>query len=514
MNRRTKMKINGIIRKIDVIVIVLVAVALLAFMAVNIFSSPQYDIGGEEQPSDLAVNDLSTTPSPIPTETPLPKPTERPEILAAETGVTTLHFEWIDNGADSYYVEYRAKGSYWMTHEVEKSSVDLTGLKPGTSYEVRMQYVKNEAIREYISSFGVETETQGYGDPFRAIGMNLKLDGKEQRVMVSSENGCLGATAWVEFTTKLYKDDALKEEAEKVTGGTQVQIACDAEGRYCRCLANGAWSVYVLSADEKQCGWIAAEALLIDLCDLFPQENIYSIRCDRANAYSSLFTVGGNPMAVTSEGNEDSRFASLKDKNTIFATEGRNVIEKVTGEKLPNYGAKEQMPVIWSVALELIQCQENALQSGCTLLIYEGYRPAETSKFVNKTVTSHKYLSKSVSNRNLANGFLNVQLYEGNYIANTSKHNMGIAVDLTLQAYSSFEELGKELVMQTKMHTLDYRSHMNYNNECSNLLYKIMTTDTDLVCLRKKQEWWHFELAEDVRIFPFLDSYVYADYEI
>ncbi len=514
--KRRKRKIKRAFRaffRADVLILLLLGIVFLGVVVVSIMRMPKYQM--EETPAEpTEIVALDTpTPEPSPTATPLPKPSEKREILAAESTATTMYFQWIDNEADSYYVEYRAMGSRWMTMETETNEVRLTGLKPGTSFEVRMQYVKDDVIREYISSFMAETEKSGYGDPFQGIGAILRVDSKQERVTISSENGCLGAKVWPEFKTNLFEEAALTTKKCTVTGGMPMEIAVDAEGKYCHYGTNGRWTVFV-TAEDGTCGWIEADALMIDLVDLFPAENIYAIQCDRTNAYASIFTVGGDPMAVQTKGDADSRYSFLTEKSEMFTSTGINTIEGVTGEILPKYGSKDQMPVIWCMAIELIQCQENALFEGCTLLIYEGYRPNATSRSVNKKVNALGYLSKRVNSRNLANGYLSTQLYESNYIANTSKHNMGIAVDLSLKSYVSHTELGEELVMQTKMHTLDFRSNMQYNNDNADMLYAIMTGDTNLVSLRKKQEWWHFELEEDVRIFPLLDDYVYADYEL
>ena len=68
--------------------------------------------------------------------------------------------------------------------------------------------------------------------------------------------------------------------------------------------------------------------------------------------------------------------------------------------------------------------------------------------------------------------------------------------------------------MQTKMHTLDYRCDMTYNTREANTLYSIMTTNTGLVPLVAKQEWWHFELSKDPLQFPCVKEYIFANYKI
>ena len=67
-----------------------------------------------------------------------------------------------------------------------------------------------------------------------------------------------------------------------------------------------------------------------------------------------------------------------------------------------------------------------------------------------------------------------------------SLHNLGIAVDLTLESL----EDGEEIRMQTSMHDLSQYSVLSRNNSAANKLAKIMKGAGfgDLV-----SEWWHFQ---------------------
>ncbi len=449
-----------------------------------------------------------------PTPTSPPKANDRPEIVAMNRNATSLSIEWKSNGAALYYIEYRTLQGDWMRCQTKDTHMAITGLKANTDYEIRLEYTDGYEIKEYIESFVERTSGYGYGDPFCGVGANLYVGGEKRFVMMTKSTGCLGADVWPQMKATIYEDAALKQKAGDFGGGTHLTVTANLEGEYAYLRTDGFWSVYVSDQNGKQ-GWIQADALLIDLQDIFEaSSNIYSIQYNRTNAYSSTFTIGGSVAGIDSTSAEESRYNSLKDRNSVFNTGGYNVIPGVTGQKLENYGEKTQMPVIWCLGIELIQCQKNALNNGCTLLIYDGYRPGATSKKVNSIVRAEGYLSKSVNGRNLANGFLGTNLSEGNYIANTSKHNKGIAVDLTLIKYDGVNSLGSEMRMQTKMHTLDFRSHMNYNNASADLLYTIMTRNTNLVCLKGKQEWWHYELTEDTSIFPLFKSYVFADYKL
>ena len=67
-----------------------------------------------------------------------------------------------------------------------------------------------------------------------------------------------------------------------------------------------------------------------------------------------------------------------------------------------------------------------------------------------------------------------------------SMHNLGIAVDLTLETL----DRGRELTMQTAMHDLSWYSVLTRNNDNADLLAKFMT-GCGLAPLTS--EWWHFQ---------------------
>lgn len=73
-----------------------------------------------------------------------------------------------------------------------------------------------------------------------------------------------------------------------------------------------------------------------------------------------------------------------------------------------------------------------------------------------------------------------------NFLARVgSAHNMGIALDLTLETLD-----GEELQMQTRMHDLSWYSTIDRNNAQADLLNRYMT-GAGFSILRS--EWWHFQ---------------------
>jgi len=415
-----------------------------------------------------------------------------------------------------YQVEYREAGSQtWNKIQVDTTEYKATGLKKDVSYEFRVTAtsISNEKLVSAVKS--TTTQKTGYVDPFKDIYGTLNVGSKSKTVLITSPEGCLGAVCWAEYNTKLYTDINFASVVCNVNGGTKLTISADEKGNYVYCGTNNNWAVHV--SGNQFSGWIEGCALILDIQDIFrADDNIYTIQYNRTNSYGSIFTCGGNAKKVDNTSNEKSRYNPLNAASgTIALTMGNyNYIKDVTGKKLPNYGSKNQMPVIWDLALELITCQRNALEMGYTLLIYEGYRPNATSQFVYGAMTEAGYLTYKQNNITLANGFLNSNLSAANYIAQNSNHNKAIAVDITIMKFTTVDKLGDEVQMQTKMHTLDFRANMRYNTKEANALKTIMMTDTGLVCLRGKQEWWHFELSTDTSKYPGISKYVFADYEI
>ena len=74
-----------------------------------------------------------------------------------------------------------------------------------------------------------------------------------------------------------------------------------------------------------------------------------------------------------------------------------------------------------------------------------------------------------------------------NFLAqNGSRHNLGVAMDLTLEELNT----GEEIYAQTRIHDLTFNSELYRNNESANLLAKYMK---DAGFHDLTSEWWHFQ---------------------
>lgn len=438
----------------------------------------------------------------------------------------SITFSWPYTREGANYVFYfRAAGdTEWHQMALNEPKVSIGGMIKGKQYEVMVSALKEDFATLSSEPLTVSPEGSDYGDPFKNVYAFLKVGKETRSVSYTAEDGLLGIPCWAQMKTSLYTDVGLNTVDCDVPGGTPMTVSADASGAYICQRLNNKFSVHVsmtINGEDKE-GWILANALLMDLAKIFPAANKYSIQYNRTNAYASLFTCGGNAQEVDVKSDEETRYDPLKVKDGKASLEatGYNEIKDVTGKVLPNYGSKDQMPAVFDVALCLLTAQRNALAQGYCLLIYEAYRPNATSKKVYSAMTGNAYFKEEIENETtkkkltLANGFLDKNYTEAYFIANNSRHNQGIALDLTIMKYDSLEKLGEEVPMQTKMHTLDYRCDMTYNTKEAKTLYSIMTAGTRLVPLVAKQEWWHFELGKDIADFPCIKDYVFANYKL
>ena len=546
------------------VAILAVAIALLIKGAQDILRDPddKGDQGGDRivtvtepvQPSGAQNDKPSSTPTATPTGGQVPEPTATPtgEPTATPTPtqgpvVPVLQLDKVTGSTASfsmsgfpeetmqYMLRYKpSDATEWMGVSNENT---IGALIAGKQYDAELIVYYENSVPYVSEIIRFTPEGNGFGDPFKNACAILQVNGESRTVSYTKPEGCLGVNAWMEFDEGLYTSADLTEKVRDLVGGTAMRITEDENGQYVCSLGANRYAVHVTvvgvvngeadNSDVKD-GWVLGNAILVDLAMIFPSESPYSIQYDRTNSYSSIFTCGGDPLQIDADSPEETRYDPLRtaDGATSLVTGGRNVIDDVTGQALPNYGASTQMPAVWDLALQLLTAQRNALEKGCCLLIYESYRPNSTSKAVYKAMKAYGYFRTEISvmmdvdgkeqekKLTLANGFLDMKLAEENYIAIDSNHNKGIALDLTIRRYDTISDLGAEVEMQTKMHALDYRSNMDYNTEEAKLLYSIMTEGTGLIPLRRQQEWWHFELNKNVEDFPCITQYVFADYEL
>ena len=207
-------------------------------------------------------------------------------------------------------------------------------------------------------------------------------------------------------------------------------------------------------------------------------------------------------------------------------------IEDVTGKLLTGYEKVKLdeydylVPLLYPTAIKLEKAAIDAKAAGYRLLIYDSYRPGKTSNFLEeacskmleKLIPEETYTEEPAkdmpdipikgteSDPAMQEGYEEVEgakpieylTYKylmtdngrmglGYFIAGFgSRHNYGVALDLTLEHITNREEVE----MQSAIHDLSHYSELGKNNKEANTLTKIMTGAGfgGLV-----SEWWHFQ---------------------
>lgn len=172
------------------------------------------------------------------------------------------------------------------------------------------------------------------------------------------------------------------------------------------------------------------------------------------------------------------------------------------------------VPLLYPTAKKLETAIGNARGRGYRLKIYEAFRPHEASVYMYQkaseiqyatlpeetywgddpgvvlTITQRDENGANVTRRktywelmNDANNSFNLSAFVS---AGVSKHNIGVAMDLTLESL----ETGYEMPMQTDLHDLSQYSARAQNNDYARDLSQIMMSAGygDLY-----SEWWHFQ---------------------
>ncbi len=178
--------------------------------------------------------------------------------------------------------------------------------------------------------------------------------------------------------------------------------------------------------------------------------------------------------------------ARLADVSVVAPRIARDVryvtANNFTGAPLPGY-ATPRVLLRREVAAALSRVQQRLEAAGYGLKVWDGYRP------VRATLAMVAWCERTGRTDLLTNG----------YIARRSRHNQGVAVDLTIVAIRS----GRELDMGTPFDEFSDRSHTaNATGAVAanrQLLVRAMEAEG---FVNYESEWWHFSFALDDAI-PF-----------
>ena len=240
------------------------------------------------------------------------------------------------------------------------------------------------------------------------------------------------------------------------------------------CVIDEVDGMFGIMLNEQLC-YIDSNYCMINLAELFGDLCSYNI----TNSYASIYMVHEYEIPDV----------------TDVITAGYNHVQMASGEFL--------VPLLYPTSQKLLIAAQEARNRGYRLKIYDAYRPNRatieiydlTEKILQDPIPEKPFTDKKVDDLpKVAEGeeityellMTNGTWQLGSFLAKGgSLHNLGIAVDLTLEDMN-----GKELEMQTSMHDLSCYSVLSKNNKNAKLLAEIMAT-ADLGGITS--EWWHFQ---------------------
>lgn len=173
--------------------------------------------------------------------------------------------------------------------------------------------------------------------------------------------------------------------------------------------------------------------------------------------------------------------ADVRDIDSTIRVEARyQTSNNFTGAPLAGYHANRAL-LRREAAVALGKVQQRLAQQGLGLLVYDGYRP------VPATLAMVDWAERTGR----------VSLLDDGYIARRSRHNMGVAVDLTVVSLAT----GEPLDMGTPFDTFDESAHTaNATGEVARNRAVLVDAMEAEGFVNYEQEWWHFsfEVANPV----------------
>ena len=282
----------------------------------------------------------------------------------------------------------------------------------------------------------------------------------------------LYCTIWPVKDLEVYSDTSM----ENIIG---IAPAC---GMFCVLEEDAEDSLFRIRLAEGIYGYIDSTYCLINLPEYIGDLCSYDI----TNSYSSLFAI------------HEYEIPGL----TGRLIKGYENVRLADGSFL--------VPFLYPCTQKLIPAAKQALELGYRIKIYDAYRPRTATDHIYNTAVSildarlpsFTYSGKTVSlppvpepkEDELPRDYLKYRdLIEqsgwdiGAFLApGWSRHNMGVALDMTFEDTVT----GEEITAQTNMHDLSAYSTIYSNNQASAMIYRLMESN-DLHNI--VSEWWHFQ---------------------
>lgn len=350
---------------------------------------------------------------------------------------------WNETKGEFFEVQMRQDSTQdWATVQVITRDMEMSyespQLEPFQHYEYRVAAVGGQTMKN---------------SQYAAVSNELSVD---------TDASALYCTIWPTKNLEAYSDPNRTEVICTVTTGKAYCVLDEVDGMFA--VMTGSGACYI---DSNFC-MINLPEYLGELCS-------YKI----TNSYSSKYLVHEYEMPKVS---------------------GRVIVGY---EDIKQEDGSYLVPLLYPTSKMLREAALIARDHGYRLRIYDAYRPNEATvklydrmvDVLDQPIPEKTYTGKSVTLVEVEDPaeltyrlvMTNNKWAINNFLARGySKHNLGVAVDLTLEKL----EDGKEVKMQTSMHDLSWYSSRARNNDSAKVLSKIMT-GAGFATL--SSEWWHFQ---------------------
>ena len=221
--------------------------------------------------------------------------------------------------------------------------------------------------------------------------------------------------------------------------------------------------------------WVSMRSYLTFALVLLASPGFWACR----QRQSPLKTAGGDvpvntaPLPPAPDRAAESLLVDVRSVDSTIRVDARYAgANNFTGARLPGYDAPRVL-LRWEVAAALGRVQSRLRTGGLGLLVFDGYRP------VRATLAMVDWAERTGR----------ADLLDDGYIARRSRHNQGVAVDLTLMDPAT----GAQLDMGTPFDTFSEAAHtanaggrvLRYRQ----ILVRAMESEG---FTNYEKEWWHF----------------------
>jgi D-alanyl-D-alanine dipeptidase len=190
-------------------------------------------------------------------------------------------------------------------------------------------------------------------------------------------------------------------------------------------------------------------------------------------AAAAASAVEAPPLPVAPDSLADSLLVDVTSVDSTIQTDARYAgPNNFTGAPLPGYD-EPRILLRREAAQALGRVQRRLRSGGLSLRVFDGYRP------VRATLAMVEWAERTG----------HVALLDSGYIARRSRHNMGVAVDLTLVDL----ETGTEVPMGTPFDTFSEAAHTANAEGRVRRYREILVNVMEAEGFQNyDQEWWHF----------------------